>query len=102
MSKFQVEFIISIENKDPNNSNADVNIVFEDGSRYFGTFFTLKNISELMSNHRKSGESAYGIYFWATNMCIVSKLTSNIIEDTIEDLIQNGLFEEVFFKIEDE
>jgi len=102
MNNFKIEFISSIEEEDAENGNIDVNIVFEDGSRYFGTFFTLKNISELMSNHRKSGESAYGIYFWATNMCIVSKLNSDIIEDTINDLIQNGLFEEVFFKIENE
>jgi len=44
-------------------TNVDVFIDLEDGPRYVATFFTLKNVADLMQTWKSTGEAASGRYF---------------------------------------
>jgi ACT domain-containing protein len=84
----------------PLEGNVDVEITFPDGKRFAATFFTLKNIQELMENHASTGESLNGLYFWASDMVIIQDILETNIRKTIENLISTGEFEIVFKRLE--
>ena len=78
--------------EDIDDGNIDITIYFK-GSRYIGTFFTLKNIDSIMKRHSLSGESASGTYFCAKDMIIVRSLNVDTINQAVEHLIDSGDYE---------
>lgn len=69
------------------NDNIDLNVVFEDGKVFFGTFFTPQNAQLLIERDN---------YLWATNMVLVKNLTKENIRKAILSLIEDDCFENAF------
>lgn len=80
----------------PNNDNADVEIVLRDGTRWSATFFTIENVKSILNRAVKTGEFRNGLYFWASDMIIVESLTEETIIATIEDLLEKEELDRVF------
>jgi len=51
-----------LEGVDPADDNVDVEVTFDDGSRYAGTFFTLNNLRSLFEKNERTGECKGGLY----------------------------------------
>ena len=83
----------------PANGNADLEVRFEDGSRYAATFFTLNNLRLLLKKNEQTGDCKDGLYLWASDMVIVRELTEASISETVADLIAQGEFEGAFSKL---
>ena len=90
-----------IEPLHPDNDNVDVQVTFPNGENFSAVFFTLQNIDTLMKHYKKTGECADGLYFWASDMMIVQKLTEETICETIDNLLISEEFESVFSKNEE-
>jgi len=84
----------------PDNDNVDVQVTFPNGESFSAVFFTLPNINTLMKRYKKTGECAGGLYFWASDMIIVERLTEKKICETIDHLLAEGEFGSVFSKNE--
>lgn len=90
MSSFKIS--IYHEPMNAEDDNVDVFVHFENGEKYVGSFFTLKNIGTIMAHHKATGESLNGLYFCSTDMIIIDKLTSEGIRDTVRHLLQEDTF----------
>ncbi|TJZ61987.1 hypothetical protein FAZ15_05600 [Sphingobacterium olei] len=89
---FKILFPAPYQVSDIYDDNLDINIILDDGSVYFGTLFTLANINKLMVGSRDR-------YFWSTDMLIVEDLSHEGINSSIEAVLSDGYFENVFSKI---
>ena len=92
--EYQINIIDDIRNEF--NDNVDVEVEFKNGLKYHATFFTLKNIEEIMNNYKNTRECLSGKYFWSSQMIIIEKLEPDLIISAIEDLIKSDEFEFVF------
>ena len=72
------------------NDNIDLNIILPDGTVFFTTFFTLKNIQTLIEDE---------LYFWSTDMVIVKDLKKETIKKAVTQIIKDGYVELSFSKI---
>jgi hypothetical protein len=81
---------------DPEDSNTDVIVTRDDGSRWIASFFTYKNIQTLTEKNQATGENLAGAYFWSSDMLLIDKTYRQRIEAVIRDLIDSGAFESVF------
>ncbi len=79
--------------------NVDVEIVFEDGTRYFAAFFTLANIHTLFDKNKKTGECKSGLYLWSSDMLLVETLTHDVIIQTVQDLIEKKELGQAFSSV---
>ena len=97
------EFYITIIDKirDIYNDNVDVQVNYK-GKNYIATLITLKNIQTLMENHKKSGESLNGSYFWASGSFIIRDLKIDTINAVIKEMIKEEEFFDVFEKVDEE
>lgn len=84
------------KNHDVTRDNTDVIVKFEDGTRFYATFFTYENINWLREKNIKSGESLSGKYFWSSDLILVDVIDRSRIEEIIEHLIITGEFVEIF------
>ena len=85
----------------PDNDNVDVQVTFPNGESFSAVFFTLQGIHTLMRRYGKTGECAGGLYFWASDMIIVERLTEKTICETIDHLLAEEEFGSVFSKNEE-
>lgn len=76
--------------------NVDVEVVFTSGKRFSATFFTIQNILTILNRHKVTKECGNGLYFWASNMITVKKLSYQVILDVITGLIKDNEFEKAF------
>ncbi len=90
-----------LDGVDPADDNIDVEVTFDDGSRYAATFFTLENLRSLFEKNERTGEFVGGLYLWASDMVIVRELTEASIAETIADLIKKLYFDIAFQKLEE-
>lgn len=74
--------------RDDLHDNVVVELVFEDGTRYIATFFTLASIIALMQRDQETGEREGGLYFWAIKPVIVRELTRDLIHRTVNVMIE--------------
>lgn len=81
------------------NDNVDVEVAFDNGTRYSATFFTLQNIQSLMDSYERSGECMKGLFFWAAEMIIVRTLSRQNIAKVVAALIKTDEFENAFSQI---
>jgi len=79
-----------LDTLDEEDDNVDVQVYFDDGRTYTATIFTLKNIQSIFEKYEHTGECLSGLYFWTLDMLIVQKLTMEVIERMIADLIESG------------
>ena len=98
---YQLTIYSRIALLDPDNDNVDVQVTFPNGESFSAVFFTLQNIKTLMKHYKKTGECANGLYFWASDMIIVQKLTEQTICETIDNLLAEEEFASVFSKNEE-
>lgn len=85
----------------PDNDNVDVQVTFPNGKSFSAVFFTPRNIDTLMKRYKKTGECAGGLYFWASDMIIVERLTEKTICETVDNLLAEEEFGYVFSKNEE-
>ena len=79
--------------------NVDVEVVMADGRRFGATFFTMQNIERLFEKNRATGECRAGLYLWAANMILVHQLSMEVIDETVQDLLENGELESAFARL---
>ena len=96
--EFRVQ-IVGTKVWEPTVDNVDVEVTLADGVRYGATFFTLKNIERLFQKNRTTGECAGGLYLWAANMILVQELTLDVIERSVQDLLENQEFGSAFCRL---
>jgi hypothetical protein len=75
---------------EPDNDNVDVQVTFPNGERFSAGFFTLQSIRTLMKRYKKSGECAGGLYFWASDMILVTTVSHPVNRATLISTPQNG------------
>lgn len=90
--KFKVNFPTGYQVIDERNDNLDINVILENGEIFFCTIFTIENIKMLIHNNSLS-------FFWADNMVILNDLSKDNIKSFIQETLDFGNFENIFFKI---
>lgn len=93
---YKITVHAGLQGLDPLSDNVDVEVIFDNGSRYMATFFTLENIQRIMDRYEQSGECMKGFYFWATDMILVRRLSRENIAKVVGDLISKGEFDTAF------
>ena len=93
---FTVSFVPADANPHPLDENIDVEVTFQNGKRYVATFFTLENIRMLIQKNKRTGECHDGLYFWASDMIIVERLTLENVQKAVLDLLEHDEFEAAF------
>lgn len=83
----------------PLDDNVDLEVTFDDGTRYAATFFTLNNLHSLFAKNERTGECKGGLYLWASDMIIVKELSEAAISETVADMIAEGQFEGAFSEL---
>jgi hypothetical protein len=74
------------------NDNIDINVILPTGEVYFGVFFSIANIQNLL-------EKSDSGYFNSEDMIIVKELTVPTIRYAVTNIINNGVIELVMSKI---
>jgi hypothetical protein len=80
----------------PKKGNTDVIVSLESGKKYIASFFAYDNIDELRLQHQLNGDFLYGSYFWNKNMILVEECSLEFIEPVVQDMIDEGNFQEAF------
>jgi hypothetical protein len=93
---FNVRFVPADANPHPLDENIDVEVTFDNGNRYVATFFTLENIRMLIQKYKRTGECHNGLYFWASDMIILERLTPENVQKAVVDLLEHDEFEAAF------
>jgi hypothetical protein len=81
---------------DTKSGNTDVVVFFENGKKYIASFFSYANIDQMRLQNRKTGNFLNESYFWDQNMVLIEECSLKIIETVINDLIDEGNFQEAF------
>ena len=66
---------------------------------YIGTFITLEEVRELFERFRENGECANGTYQILNKDILVNEISHEIIEKTLEDLIEKSYFFKYFTEV---
>lgn len=98
LPNYEVAILVGV-GLDPKADNVDVEVRLESGQRLAATFFTIRNIEQLMANWETSGECNKGSYFWSKNAIIVRVLTKEVILETIAALYKEGELEVAFERL---
>lgn len=85
---------------DPVDSNTDVMVDLDDGSRWIASFTSYKNIETLTRKNRQTGENLAGAYFWDSDMILIDETSRKGIEEVIEYLMKENKFSWIFRKVE--
>ena len=85
---------------DPIDSNTDVIVHLDDGSRWMATFVSYKNVATLTQKDKQTGESLSGAYFWVSDMILIDETSRKRIEEVIEHLMEEDYFYMIFTKAE--
>lgn len=92
---FRLSFPSGYEVEDIHDSNIDVYIMVDESDIFCATFFTLKNVQKLMNTNLSSQGNSAGLYFWASDMIIITSITLENIINTVKDLIVDGIVKDV-------
>lgn len=94
---------LSTEDPEDNSFNhresTDVIVLLENGIKYVASFFTYANIEEKRCQNKQSGEYLDGLYFWDKNLVLVEECTLKTIEQVIQNLMDEGEFQEAFKRL---
>lgn len=93
-------WIESEEDKDTewdlNDCFVEVIVTFPDRSRWVGNFCTYKHLQTFNERNKQNGGNLNGTYFWCNNMILVDKVTREVVEATIDDLIRKYHLRQIF------
>ncbi|REK63699.1 MAG: hypothetical protein DF221_09255 [Brevibacillus sp.] len=87
--------------EDIHDDNIDVIVTLPDRTRWWGTFFTYKNIESLRQKDKETGECLSGTYLSAANMIICEDLSRETIEKVVDDLLDKGILDKFMARIGD-
>ncbi|MDM1019060.1 hypothetical protein QSV37_01855 [Acinetobacter sp. VNK23] len=59
------------------------------GKTFSGSAFTLANIQHLMTKDNRTGESAFGSYFWCADMLVLKEMTIGCLVKTLKDILND-------------
>lgn len=90
---YPIEIRVHHEVDDVLNDNVDAEVVLSNGESRTVTFFTLRNIEQVLSRYKESGECLFGKYFWAKDLIIVESLDFEVIRKVVWDLVESGEYE---------
>nr|WP_288837200.1 hypothetical protein [uncultured Flavobacterium sp.] len=79
---FKIKFPGGYRIENISNDNIDVNVITENGFVFFATFFTISNIQDLLTRQEE-------VYFWATDMIIITDLEIKTIRKAIFEIVNN-------------
>lgn len=87
-----------------NNSSTDVIVLIKKKEhdiieKHVATFFTYDSISSLKTKHFNTGDYLKGKYFFIKNMVLIDECSKKSICEVINNLIDEGDFNEAFNKI---
>jgi len=101
--KIEQLFLIGEEQEDSKidftNSNTDVIVFLSNGDKYIASFFTLKNIKNLLKKFKSEGQFLQGKYFWKKNLILVDNCSKKNVRRIVEDILEEGSIGEIFEKI---
>ncbi len=92
MNKFKIIIPAGYNIENFKDDNIDINVIFENGEIFFATLFQVDNIKKLMSQNEES-------YFFSDSMLILKDLKKETIKKSIEELIADSYFNNIFSKI---
>lgn len=92
-AKFHFEYATPYRPVDPLDDNIDIKVHLGGGEVYWGTLFTVGNVNRLLSQSNEG-------FFWAVDMVIVPDLLPESIEAAIRNLVESGLIEKAFSRID--
>ena len=86
--------MVGAEEVDPENFNADVQVIRGGEPVWSATFYTLANLSWLFrKKNTATGECGGGMFFKDSHMVIVRRFDRETIEATVAALEENGGFD---------
>ncbi len=74
---------------DENDCNTDVIFTLDDSTKWVATFYTYQNILSLSQKNKITDENLNGLYFCATDMIIIDKVTRENIQKVLNEIIAN-------------
>ena len=90
---YLIEVVVGAEEVDPENFNADVQVIRGGEPVWSATFYTLANLSWLFEKNTATGECGGGMFFKDSHMVIVRRFDRETIEATVAALEENGGFD---------
>ena len=95
---YYIIVVTGCEGLDNEDDNVDIEIVFNNGKRYSGTVFTLKNIKSLMDKYKRTGEDCCdGLFFGGCqDMLLVERLDIDIIARIVRWAYMKNKMEDIF------
>ena len=99
---FSIKTYHNIPEDDIKQQNIDFWIVIGDKT-FWGSAFTMANIDYLMNKDAQTGESAFGAYFWSTNMIILKEMTVKCLVKAVQAILNDDTLKvsEIFYQIDD-
>jgi hypothetical protein len=85
---FSIKTYHNIPEEDVEQQNIDFWLIIGDKT-FWGSAFTLANIQYLMTKDNRTGESAFGTYFWASDMIILKEMTVECLVKAIRNILND-------------
>jgi hypothetical protein len=85
---FSIKTYHNIPEDDIEQQNIDFWLIIGDKT-FWGSAFTLANIQYLMTKDNRTGESAFGTYFWASDMIILKEMTVECLVKAIRNILND-------------
>ena len=85
---FSIKTYHNIPEADIEQQNIDFWLIIGDKT-FLGSAFTLANIQYLMTKDNRTGESAFGTYFWASDMIILKEMTVECLVKAIRNILND-------------
>jgi hypothetical protein len=82
--------------------NVDVEVRLAEGARWSATVLTIAEVQRLIDKGSRTGEDLGGRYFWCPDSLIVRAPGIDTMPQVIRSLLDNGDFEQVFQRLDDE
>jgi hypothetical protein len=89
----RIEVVVGVDEVDPEDFSADVQVIRDKDVRWSGTFYTLANLHWLFEKNAATGECAGGLFYKDTHAVIVRRLDRETIEATVAALVAEGEIE---------
>ena len=85
---FSIKTYHNIPEDDIEQQNIDFWLIIGDKT-FLGSAFTLANIQYLMTKDNRTDESAFGTYFWASDMIILKEMTVECLVKAIRNILND-------------
>jgi len=79
--------------------NTDVIVRFEDGDEYVATFYSYRNLEQMMAEMKASQGFASGHYYRILNMVVVRDFNKGDLLPVIDAMLAEGDFQLVFKRL---